>query len=178
VANHSGARQATNHLIEGGRKRIAILTGPLAWWEARERFAGWKAAIVQAGLNASESLVAESYWSSAGGDRAMQELLEREPGIDGVFASSDQIALGALKAIHDAGRNVPRDIAIIGFDNMPESEYFQPSLSTVHQGLADVGGTAVRQAHQMIEARRDERHMPSGAVTLIQPEMVIRASSI
>jgi len=177
VDNQGGGRQATNHLIERGRKRIAIITGPMAWWEARERHAGWKAALENAGMSADETLVAESYWSSAGGERAMQQLLEREPGIDGVFASSDQIALGALRAIHDAGRRVPGDIAMIGFDNMPESEYFQPALSTVRQGLGEVGRTAVRHAHQMIEARRDDRRAPGGAMTLIQPELIVRASS-
>ena len=177
VDNRGGARKATRHLIENGRRRIGIVNGPMAWWEARERHAGWRSAVEAEGLPAADSLVVESYWSSAGGEGAMQELLDREPDIDAVFASSDQIALGALRAIHDSGRRVPEDIAIVGFDNIPESEYFRPSLTTVRQGLADVGRTAVRQVHQLIETHSQVSEALSGAVTTIQPELIIRASS-
>jgi LacI family transcriptional regulator len=178
VDNRGGARQATTHLIEHGRRKIGIIDGPMAWWEARERHAGWRGALQAAGLTAEGSLVVESYWSSAGGEPAMRELLEREPEIDGVFASSDQIALGALKAIHDTGRRIPEDIAIVGFDNIPESEYFRPSLTTVRQGLAQVGRTAVNHVHQLIAAHGEVSHALSGATTTIQPELIIRASSI
>ena len=131
-----------------------------------------------AGLPAEDSLVVESYWSSAGGEEAMRELLQREPEIDGVFASSDQIALGALRVIHDSGRRIPGDIAIVGFDNIPESEYFSPSLTTVRQGLGEVGRVAVKQVHQMIEDPGEGSGVLSGAVTTIEPELIIRTSSI
>ena len=178
VDNRGGAQRATTHLIENGRRRIGIIDGPMAWWEARERHAGWRSALQAAGLPAEDSLVVESYWSSAGGVQAMRELLQREPDIDGVFASSDQIALGALKAIYDSGRGVPEDIAIVGFDNIPESEFFRPSLTTVRQGLGEVGRVAVKQVHQMIEDHGESSAVQSGAVTTIQPELIIRSSSI
>jgi DNA-binding LacI/PurR family transcriptional regulator len=178
VNNRGGARAATDHLIQRGRTRIGIITGPMAWWEARERYEGWKAAIESSGRAAPKCLAAESPWSSAGGERAMRELLEGSPDIDGVFASSDQIALGALRAIEAAGKRVPEDIAIVGFDNMPESEYFRPALTTVHQGLADAGRAAVRAVHQTIEAGAEPRRASAELVTLIEPELVIRSSAI
>lgn len=177
VNNFSGAKQATQHLIEQGRRKIAIIMGPKAWWEARERFAGWKSALEEAGLIALPSLVVESYWSAAGGERAMLQLLKQMPDIDAVFASSDQIALGALGAIYQSGRRVPQDVAIVGFDNAPESAFYWPPLTTVYQKLVNVGHIAVQNLHQMIEVRRQQRGYIEAALTLIEPELIIRASS-
>jgi LacI family transcriptional regulator len=177
VDNQSGARQATRHLIDQGRKNIGIITGPMAWWEARERYSGWMSTMKEAGLEPSESLVVESYWSAAGGERAMQQLLRQAPDIDAVCAGSDQIALGALGAMHASGRNVPADIAIVGFDNMPESAFFWPPLTTVYQKLGQVGRIAVQNLHQMIEARREQTRTAEAVVTMIEPELIIRASS-
>jgi DNA-binding LacI/PurR family transcriptional regulator len=177
VDNQSGARQATRHLINQGRRKIGLITGPMAWWEARERRVGWKSAMKEAHLSTPESRIAESYWSAAGGERAMQQLLKQAPDIEAVCAGSDQIALGALGAIRAAGRSVPDDIAVVGFDNMPESAYFWPPLTTVYQKLAHVGRTAVQQLHQMIEARREKRATMEAFVTNIEPELIVRASS-
>lgn len=177
VNNFSGARQATQHLIDQGRRKIAIITGPTAWWEARERFAGWKSTMEEAGLTASPSLIVESYWSAAGGERAMQQVLKQMPDIDAVFASSDQIALGALGALHQSGRRVPQDLAIVGFDNTPESAFYWPPLTTIYQKLVNVGHIAVQNLHQMIEARRQQKGYLEPALTLIEPELIVRASS-
>jgi LacI family transcriptional regulator len=148
----------------------------MAWWEARERHAGWKSALQDAGRPTAQTRVADSYWSAAGGERAMQQLLKQAPDIDAVFASSDQIALGALGAIHTSGRRVPDDIAVVGFDNMPESAHFWPPLTTVYQKLAYVGRTAVQQLHLMIEARQQQAPLEAVATT-IEPELIVRASS-
>jgi LacI family transcriptional regulator len=177
VDNQSGGRQAAQHLIEQGRRKIGTITGPTAWWEARERYAGWKSALDKAGLPTPEACVVESYWSAAGGERAMQQLLKQAPEIDAVFAGSDQIALGALGAIHSTGRRVPDDIAIVGFDNMPESAYFWPPLTTVYQKLAHVGRIAVQQLHHMIEDRRERAGPEEAVVTTVEPELIVRASS-
>jgi LacI family transcriptional regulator len=177
VNNFSGAKQATQHLIEKGRRKIGIITGPNAWWEARERFAGWKNTLEEAGMSVSDSLVIESYWSAAGGERAMQQLLKQMPELDAVFASSDQIALGALGAIYQSGRRVPQDVAVVGFDNAPESAFYWPPLTTVYQKLVNVGHIAVQNLHQMIEAHRQQRGYVEAALTLIEPELIVRASS-
>lgn len=177
VDNRSGSRQAAQHLIGQGRRRIGIITGPMAWWEARERYLGWKSAMHDADLPVPDLRVAESYWSAAGGERAMQQLLRQAPDIDAVCTGSDQIALGALEAIHASGRRVPADIAVVGFDNMPESAYFWPPLTTVYQKLAHAGRTAAQQLHQMIEARRQQQDAPEAVATTIEPELIVRASS-
>lgn len=177
IDNRHGAIQATRHLIDVGRRRIGLITGPLAWWEARERQRGWQEALQQAGLDLVAAPVVEADWSAESGARAMQVLLEREPGIDAVFACSDQIALGALGVAHQSGRRVPDDLAIAGFDNIPESAFFWPPLTTVYQQLIEAGGLAVEKLHQWIEARRrsDKGAAPEAAV--LTPELIVRRSS-
>lgn len=178
INNRIGAMQATQHLVDQGRSNIGLITGPLAWWEARERYAGWKDVLLRAGLNPSPSLIVEGDWSAASGERGMRTLLQRQPDIDAVFVSSDQMALGALGAAHQVGRRIPQDIAIAGFDNIPESAYFWPPLTTVYQQLIDVGCIAVEQLHQIIDAaRRNENHAKPEA-TMLAPDLVIRASSL
>jgi LacI family transcriptional regulator len=178
VNNRNGGSQATQHLIDQGRRKVGIIAGPQKWWEARERFLGWKSTMEQAGLEPSPSLFVESDWSAAGGEQAMYRLLMQEPHIDAVFASSDQIALGAMRAVAASGRCVPQDLAIVGFDNMPESAFFSPPLTTVYQHLIDVGQMAVRNLHKMIEANRDGRETPEAEVTVSEPELILRASTM
>jgi LacI family transcriptional regulator len=178
VDNFSGAKQATQHLIDQGRHKIGIITGPMAWWEARERYAGWEAAMHENNLAASSSLVFEGEWTAAAGEQGLIELLKQEPDIDAVFASSDQIALGTLGTAHRLGKQIPQDLAIVGFDNMPESACFWPPLTTVYQQLIDVGRTAVQTLHTMIEAKRQSKTSNDATVTLVQPELIVRASSL
>jgi LacI family transcriptional regulator len=178
VDNFSGAKQATQHLIDQGRRKIGIITGPLTWWEARERYAGWEAVLHQANLETPSSLVVEGEWSAAAGEQGLRILLKQEPDIDAVFASSDQIALGALSTAHRLGRQIPQDLAIVGFDNIPESACFWPPLTTVYQRLIDVGRIAVQTLHRMIEANRQLIAPDEANVTLIKPELIVRTSSL
>jgi LacI family transcriptional regulator len=178
IDNRDGARQAVQHLLQQGKRKIGIITGPLTWWEASERYAGWQEALEQAGLEASPALVAKSDdWSSMNGERGMRALLAQTPDIDAVFASSDQIALGALGIVHQLGRRVPQELAIVGFDNIPESAFFWPPLTTIYQQLVDVGSIAVNTLHEMISARRLEREPMQPLSTTLKPELVVRASS-
>jgi LacI family transcriptional regulator len=178
VNNQNGGRQATQHLIDQGRRKIGIITGPQKWWEARQRYLGWKNTVGQAGLMSSPTLVVESDWSAAGGAQAMDQLLTQEPDIDAVFASSDQIALGAMRALHASGRRVPQDLAIVGYDNIPESAFFGPPLTTVYQHLVDVGHIAVQNLHRMIETHREGKEPVEAEVTLSEPELIVRASTM
>ncbi len=177
IDNRSGARQATRHLIAEGRRKIGIITGPWKWWEARQRYDGWQEALQQAGIAPSTSLVVNGEWSSASGEQGMRSLLLQEPGIDAVFASSDQIALGALGTLHRSGRRVPQDVAVAGFDNSPESAYFWPPLTTVYQQLIDAGRIAVQTLDKMIKERRQTDLPVEGTTTIIEPELIIRSSS-
>jgi LacI family transcriptional regulator len=106
----------------------------------------------------------------------MVELLQRRPDIDAVFAQNDQMALGALRALHRAGRAVPHDVAVAGFDNQPESAFFWPALTTVFQPLVDVGCIAVQELHKLIEARQQGLPREPASVILL-PELVIREST-
>jgi LacI family transcriptional regulator len=178
VDNFSGAKQATQHLIDQGRRKIGIITGPLSWWEARERFAGWKAAMDQANIETPSSMVFEGEWTADAGERGLNILLKQEPGIDAVFASSDQIALGALGTAHRQGKKIPLELAIVGFDNMPESACFWPPLTTVYQHLMDVGRIAVQTLHKMIEANRQLMPLAEAPLTMVEPELIVRASSL
>jgi LacI family transcriptional regulator len=132
----------------------------------------------QASLGTPSTLVVEGEWTAAAGDQGLTKLFEQEPDLDAVFASSDQIALGAMGTAHRTGRRIPQDLAIVGFDNMPESACFWPPLTTVYQQLIDVGRIAVQTLHGIIEANRQAKTRHKGTVKLVKPELIVRASSI
>jgi LacI family transcriptional regulator len=178
IDNRDGGRQATQHLIDHGRRKIGIITGPLAWWEARERYAGWKIALEQAGLTPSANLVVEGEWAATSGAEGMRSLLTREPEIDAVFACSDQIALGALGTAHQFGRRVPQDLAVVGFDNTPDSICYWPPLTTIYQQLVEIGRISVQHLHQMIEAYYQHEDLGNLTVTMIKPQLIVRSSSL
>lgn len=173
--NRAGGALATQHLVEQGRRRIGCITGPLDWWEARQRRAGWADALARAGLPVDPALVVEGDWTAPSGESAMRRLWEQAPDLDAVFAGNDQMALGVLRAAHLAGRAIPQELAVVGFDNMPESAYFWPPLSTIRQHLLDLGRLAVDKLHVCIEP--DRGSAPVAARTLIMPELIVRQSS-
>jgi LacI family transcriptional regulator len=178
VDNRNGAKQAVQHLIQQGKRKIGIITGPMAWWEARERYIGWQETLREGGLEVTTSLeYISDDWSSLNGERGTLTLLERRPDIDAIFASSDQIALGALGIIHRLGRRVPEEVAIVGFDNTPEAAFFWPPLTTIYQQLVDVGRISVKNLHEMIMARRLNREQLQPSCTILRPELIVRASS-
>jgi DNA-binding LacI/PurR family transcriptional regulator len=177
IDNRDGGRQATQHLIHQGRRKIGIITGPLTWWEARERYAGWKEALEQAGISPSPSLIVEGDWAAASGEQGLRTLLAQAE-VDAVFACSDQIALGALGTAHQLGKRVPQDLAIVGFDNIPDSICYWPPLTTVYQRLIDVGRISVQQLQRIIEANRLHEDLGELTVTFIKPELVVRESSL
>ena len=175
--NRRGARQAVRHLLDAGRRTIGVITGPLHWWEARERLAAWAETLRLAGRSADDSLQVEGNWSATSGEQGLQRLLAQRPDLDAVFIGNDQMALGALLAAHAAGRRVPDDLALVGYDNIPEAAYFQPPLTTVYQGMIEVGRAAVRRLHVIIEAERNGHDDAGPLTTLLTPELIIRESS-
>ncbi len=171
---------ATEHLLAGGARQVAIITGPLSWWEAQQRRRGWREALEERGVVASDDLVVEGDWSAESGEQGLYRLLEERPGIDAVFASNDQMALGVLHGAHRLGRRVPEDLSVVGVDNIAESSHFWPPLTTVHQPLGDVGALAVREIDQSIKKARQSRRAPDAFTsqpTLLQPELIVRESS-
>jgi LacI family transcriptional regulator len=176
VDNRAGACLATQHLIDRGRKRIGIITGPLTWWEARERVAGWKETLLAGNLKANKNFIAEGNWSPSAGERAMEQLLAVTPKLDAVFCSNDQMALGALGVLYRAGLRVPQDIALVGFDNIPESEFFLPPLTTIYQHVVEIGRVAVQELHARIQAERALHNGRTPQVTHLTPTLIQRAS--
>jgi LacI family transcriptional regulator len=179
VDNREGGRIATRHLIEQGCKNLGITTGPLEWWEARQRKLGFEDALMEAGLEVNEELVFEGDWSPGSGERGIIELLKKDYKLDGLFVSNDQMALGVLKATRQTGKRIPDELAIVGFDDIPEAAYFYPPLSTVRQDVVELGFCAVKELGFLIEVIREgKKKVIKPKTTLIQPELVIRESSI
>jgi LacI family transcriptional regulator len=177
VDNYSGGLTATRHLITQGCQKIGLITGPLDWWEARQRKLGWKEALESVGLPAKHSYIAEGNWSTSSGEHGLAQLLARHPEIDGVFACNDRMALGALKTARQLGRRVPKDLAIVGFDDIQDSAYFYPSLSTVRQDMIELGRRAVRELGKEIEADQHGESLAPKTV-LLRPDLIVRESSL
>jgi LacI family transcriptional regulator len=177
VDNRTGGRIATEHLFAQGYRHIGLITGPLDWWEARERRSGWQEALRDAGIGWEDRQMVEGNWGAASGERGFELLVGRFPEIDAVFAGNDQMALGALEAAHRLGRRAPDDLGVVGFDDIPEAAYFRPALTTVRQELRELGGTAVRLVAGMISASRGEAAAGPPAVLWSTPRLVVRLSS-
>ena len=179
IDNRAIGRLATEHLLAGGARRMAIVTGPLGWWEAQERLDGWRETLDEHGIAEADRVVIEGDWGAMSGELALERLLAQMPDVDGVFASNDQMALGILHGAHRVGRRVPEDLSLVGVDDIPESSHFWPSLTTVHQPLRDAGALAVQEIDRSIRQDGQRRTLDAAAprVTLLQPRLVIRNSS-
>jgi len=167
---------ATQHLLDQGYQNIGLITGPLDWWEARQRQLGWQDALKE--VTIENSLVVEGDWSAESGEQGLRQLLAQRPDIDAVFVCNDQMALGALQAARQMGVQVPEDLALVGFDDIPESAYFYPPLSTVRQDMVELGRCAVRELGRMIEASQKDKAVIEPKTILLQPELIVRASSV
>lgn len=165
-----GAREVTQHLLELGHRSIWHVRGPEHWLEATGRFHGWQEALKEAGITPPKTIPAGD-WSPASGYRAGLALAERTD-VTAVFVANDQMAIGVLRALHESGRRVPGDISVVGFDDIPESEYLTPPLTTVRQPFDEVGRRCVRLLLDQIEAgERIQRR------EIVRPQFVRRQSS-
>ena len=135
--NIGGAREAVTHLLRLGRTRVATITGPQNMIAGADRLAGYLAALRDRGVVSDPGLIAEGDFTEAGGYRAMQQFLARRP--DAVFAASDIMAIGALRALREAGLRVPEDVAVVGFDDLPQAARTEPPLTTVRQPIYRLG---------------------------------------
>lgn len=150
--NFAAGQQATQRLIEGGRRRIAHITGPSNWWLVQERLRGWRTALQQAGFPADDGQIAQGDWDAESGYVALMKLHAEFAGMDAVFVQNDKMALGAMLAAHTLGLRIPEDLAVIGFDNMPEGVCFYPPLTTMLQDKRVLGQRAARMLIQVIES--------------------------
>jgi LacI family transcriptional regulator len=177
VDNYAGGCMATEHLIEQGCRHIGHIAGPLEWWEARQRKAGWQDCLRKAGLQVAEHHWHEGNWSAASGESAIRQLLDDYPEMDGVFVANDQMALAVLQIACRRGLRIPQDLAVVGFDGIRESAFYWPPLTTVYQDLRTLGRTAVRELLQIIEADRQGTAETVPKTISLSPELVVRAST-
>ncbi|MDX2004768.1 MAG: LacI family DNA-binding transcriptional regulator [Meiothermus sp.] len=170
IDQFAGGRLGVEHLLGLGHRRIALVNGPQDWNDARLRTQGWLNALRDAGLQPVVQALGD--WSAASGYAAARELLGQGRLFTGLLVANDQMALGALKALREAGLRVPADVSVVGFDNTPESEYFDPPLTTVHQDFPSLGQASLAQLLSMIEA-------PATAPSLqvIPPTLMVRSST-
>lgn len=169
--NFAGGHDAGRHLIERGRRRIAFLGDASRQYpESRDRYRGLAAALQEAGLPVDPGLQVDALSSEASGYDAASRLIARGIAFDAIFAASDMIALGAVRALAEAGRRVPDDVALVGFDDIPAASLAQPPLTTIRQDYARAGELLVDMLIRRID-RRDT------APTLLPPELVVRKSS-
>jgi DNA-binding LacI/PurR family transcriptional regulator len=154
VDQAEGARLATQHLLDAGHATVWHVSGPGGWFDSRGRIEGWQATLKAAGAEVPPPLPAD--WSAASGYRAGL-VLARMPEVTAVFAANDHLALGILRALHESGRRVPEDVSLVGFDDVPESAYFIPPLTTVRPDFDAVARTSLRlvldQLHEEPVAR-------------------------
>jgi DNA-binding LacI/PurR family transcriptional regulator len=168
--NIDGALQATRHLVALGRRRIAFLGGASEHCpEFEHRHRGYRQALAEAGLEADPDLRVDADNQEQSGFRAAEKLLETGKPFDGIFAASDLIAIGALRRLQDEGLNVPRDVSVVGFDDIPAASYVNPGLTTVHQDTVRAGELLVANLLELIAGRPVES-------SLLPPKLVIRES--
>ncbi len=142
-----GARLATRHLVELGHRAIVHVSGPADWLDSQARVRAWQAVMTEAGLEVSEPLVGD--WSAEFGHRTALELA-RARDFTAVFASNDQMALGLLHGFHRLNVRVPEDVSVVGFDDIPESAYFCPPLTTVRPDFSELGRRCMALLHDQL----------------------------
>jgi DNA-binding LacI/PurR family transcriptional regulator len=159
ATNFRGGLDATAHLVSLGHRRIATITGPQEQDDAVARLAGYRTALIQAGLPVDDDLIRTGDYGVDGGFRAAGLLLRLDDPPTAVFAGSDDAALGVLRAAREHGVRVPRDLSVVGFDDLPVTPWLDPPLTTVRQPLAEMGDAAVTLVHRAREGTRGPAHL-------------------
>ncbi|MFC8365720.1 LacI family DNA-binding transcriptional regulator [Streptomyces griseorubiginosus] len=137
--NYGGGRSAVEHLLAGGRRAIAHITGRLDVYGAQRRVDGYRDALLDAGHEVDERLIEPGDFTEEGGRRAMTKLLARRPDLDAVFAGSDVMAAGARQVLREEGRSIPSDVALIGYDDSAIARHMDPPLTSVRQPIEEMG---------------------------------------
>lgn len=169
IDQFSGAASATRHLLDLGHETVWHIAGPADWHEARQRLAGWRAALDAAGVAPPPPFVGD--WSARAG-YDLGRRLSGDPGVTAIFVANDQMALGVLRAMHEAGRQIPAEISVVGFDDVPEAPYFTPPLTTIRQDFNEMGSRGLRLLLRMIEMGGPVSPGPP-----IRPQLIVRAST-
>jgi LacI family transcriptional regulator len=177
VDNYAGGVLATSHLLEQGYRLIGHISGPLEWWEARQRCQAWQDTLHKAGIPVEDSHWREGNWSASSGEVAFEQLLKYYPQMDAVFAANDQMALAVMHVAIRRGIRVPEDLAVVGYDNFAESAYFWPSLTTINYNHHELGCRAVHEVVKQIEAGNRKEQVEPQTILLL-PDLILRNSSV
>ena len=169
--NVAGGRMATEVLIERGCTRIGTIAGPADMTAGQDRLQGWKSAMREGGL--ADKAVEHGDFTEAGGELAARALLERHPRLDGIFVASDLMGSGALRVLAAAGRRVPDDVAVVGYDDLGVAERTTPPLTTVVQPIVEMAEQATRLLLQQVDGDRAARAMR----VIFPPSLVSRESA-
>jgi DNA-binding LacI/PurR family transcriptional regulator len=169
VDQYEGARLATQHLLDLGHETVRHIAGPADWLEAQRRIDGWRDTLGAAGAKTRPPLRGD--WSPLSGYTVGRRLAE-DPAVTAVFVANDQMALGLLRALHEQGRDVPGDVSVVGFDDIPEAEFFTPPLTTVRQDFNEMGRRSLLLLLDQITAGKR-----SQTRVTVPPELIQRASA-
>jgi DNA-binding LacI/PurR family transcriptional regulator len=169
VDQFAGAGKATQHLLDLGHRTVWHIAGPSDFLESRKRQEGWRSTLEAAGIEPPPALAGD--WSARSG-YDLGRRLAADPEVTAIFVANDQMALGVLRAMNEAGREVPRDVSVVGFDDVPESPYFTPPLTTIRQDFDEMGSRSLRLLLRSIETGRRVQ-----AGSSVEPELIVRAST-
>jgi DNA-binding LacI/PurR family transcriptional regulator len=169
VDQFAGAANATRLLLDLGHPTVWHVAGPRDFLEAQLREDGWRSTLDAAGAEVPQMLVGD--WSPRSGYRVGLQLADNLE-VSAIFVANDQMALGVLRALHERGRDIPREVSVVGFDDIPEAQYFTPPLTTVRQDFGEVGRSSLRM---LLELMQRSGHSPQRVT--IAPELVVRRST-
>jgi DNA-binding LacI/PurR family transcriptional regulator len=169
VDQFAGAASATRLLLDLRHRTAWHVAGPPNFLEAQQRVEGWRATLQAAGAEVPPVLTGD--WSPRSGYELGRQLAE-DPEVTAVFVANDQMALGVLRALHERGREIPREVSVVGFDDIPEAQYFMPPLTTVRQDFGEMGRSSLRL---LLEVMRGNGQPPQRVT--IAPELVVRRST-
>ncbi|MDO5897515.1 LacI family DNA-binding transcriptional regulator [Agrobacterium sp. Azo12] len=170
VDNRAASKHAMRHLIEAGHKQIVHLAGPFPETLAQERFDGYRDALTEAGIDYDETLLVSGDYSIESGRQAITGLLERGISFTAIFASSDQMAIGAISELRARGLSVPGDVSVTGFDDIIFANAFEPPLTTVRQPRQEMGRKAMALMVERLNGKR------TAETIVMDTELVVRGS--
>ena len=164
---------ATRHLLEQGYQEIGLLSGPLDWWEARECKRGWEKALEAAGRGIPATAWVEGNWSPAAGDQAAARLFAQYPAVEAILTANSQMALGVLLAASRLGKKIPTDLGLVCLEDVSETAYFSPSLTSVALDYQSLGRLAMQKLAGLIEPKNKIQPLPAP----LPPVLTVREST-
>ena len=173
IDNAEAAGTMTQHLVDTGRRRIAVLTGPSTGPLTRERLSGWKKCLQENNLSADDRHILPGDFTLDAGSEGAKQLLKLSPRPDALFCFNDEMAIGAVQTLKDAGLNIPHDIAVAGFDDIDVARFCAPPLTTIAQPKGQIGSMAMEMTLDLIENKPVKR-----LNRILKAKLVIRDSTV